>query len=92
VPGVRPEYNSHGGVPGEYWPRLTRERPDFQFHLAADGGEMLALARSAPHRWDGTPQDPPAGIDAAIARGFDEPGASVLCALLMPNARIRHTL
>jgi len=28
-----PEYNNHGDVLNEYWPRLTEERPDFQFHL-----------------------------------------------------------
>jgi hypothetical protein len=63
-----PGYNNHGDVLNEYWPRLTEERPDFQFHLAGDGGEMLARARSIPLRWDGTLEDLPAGIDGAIAR------------------------
>lgn len=34
-------------------------------------------------RWDGTIEDVPAGIDGAIARGFDESGANVLCALVI---------
>jgi hypothetical protein len=34
-------------------------------------------------RWDGTLQDLPGGIDGAIARGFDEGGANVLCALVI---------
>jgi hypothetical protein len=37
-------------------------------------------------RWDGSVEDLPAGIDGAIARGFDEGGANVLCALLIAVA------
>jgi hypothetical protein len=69
-------------VLNEYWPRLTGERPDFQFHLIGNDDEILARARSIPLRWDGTLEDLPAGIDGAIARGFDEGGANVLCALV----------
>jgi len=65
-----------------YWPRLSEERPEFQFHVL-DGDEILARARSVPVRWDGTVEDLPAGIDGAIARGFDEGGANVLCALVI---------
>ena len=78
-----PEYNNHGDILNEYWPRLTEERPDFQFHLTGDEDEILARARSIPLRWDGTVEDLPAGIDGAIARGFDEAGANVLCALVI---------
>jgi hypothetical protein len=62
--------------------------PDFQFHLL-DGDEILARARSIPVRWDGSVAHLPAGIDGAIARGFDEGGANVLCALviMVPRAR-----
>jgi hypothetical protein len=85
---VIPEYNNHGDVLGRYWGRLTEERPDFQFHLVGEGDEILARARSIPVRWDGTIDDLPAGIDGAIARGFDEGGANVLCALvsMVPRA------
>lgn len=65
-----------------YWRRLVDELPDFQFHLL-DGDEILARARTLPVRWDGTIDDLPAGIDGALARGFDEGGANVLCALLI---------
>jgi hypothetical protein len=78
-----PEYNSHGDVLNEYWERLVDERPDFQFHLVGDGDQILARARSIPVRWDGTIEDLPAGIDGAIARGFDEGGANVLCAMVI---------
>jgi len=78
-----PEYNNHGDILNEYWPRLTEERPDFQFHLTGDEDEILARARSIPLRWDGTVEDLPAGIDGAIARGFDEVGPNVLCALVI---------
>jgi hypothetical protein len=83
-----PEYNNHGDVLNEYWWRLTEEQPDFQFHLVDEQG-ILARARSVPVRWDGTLEDLPAGIDGAIARGFDEGGANVLCALviMVPTAR-----
>jgi hypothetical protein len=82
VKDVLPEYNNHGVVLNRYWPRLVDERPDFQFHVV-EGDDILARARSIPIRWDGTIGDLPAGIDGAIERGFEEPGANVLCALLI---------
>src|SRR5438128_1303424 len=78
-----PEYNNHGDVLNRYWGRLTDERPEFQFHLVGDGDQTLARARSIPLHWDDTVEDLPAGIDGAIARGFDEGGANVLCALVI---------
>ena len=78
-----PEYNNHGDVLNRYWGRLTEERSEFQFHLLDDGGEILARARSIPVRWNGNLDDLPAGIDGAIARGFEEGDANVLCALLI---------
>jgi GNAT superfamily N-acetyltransferase len=78
-----PQYNNHGDVLNRYWSRLTEERPEFQFHLLGDGEEILARARSLPIRWDGSVDDLPAGIDGAIARGFDEGGANVLCAMVI---------
>jgi hypothetical protein len=77
-----PEYNNHGDVLNRYWGRLTEERPEFQFHLV-EGDEIVARARSVPVRWDGSIEDLPDGIDGAIARGFDEGGGNVLCALLI---------
>ena len=78
-----PEYNNHGDILERYWPRLTEERPEFQFHLVDEHDEILVRARSVPVRWDGTVDDLPAGIDGAIARGSDESGANVLCALVI---------
>jgi len=78
-----PEYNNHGDVLNAYWGRLTEERPEFQFHLIDQEDEVLARARSIPLRWHGTIEDLPAGIDGAIARGFDEGDANALCALLI---------
>jgi GNAT superfamily N-acetyltransferase len=86
------EYNNHGDVLNLYWPRLTEERPEFQFHLIGEGDEILALARSIPVRWDGTVDDLPAGIDGGISRGFDDEGANALCAMLItvpPNQQGR---
>lgn len=77
-----PEYNNHGDGLNRYWGRLTEERPDFQFHLV-DRDALVARACSIPIRWNGSVGDLPAGIDGAIARGFDEGGANVLCALLI---------
>lgn len=84
-----PEYNNHGDVLNRYWGRLTEERAEFQFHLV-DGGDILARARCIPVRWNGTVADLPAGIDGAIARGFDEGGANVLCALLISVPRAQR--
>jgi hypothetical protein len=78
-----PEYNNHGDVINAYWGRLTEERPEFQFHLVGDDDRILARARSVPLRWDGSLEDLPAGIDGAIARGFEEAGANVLCAMVI---------
>ena len=80
---VLPEYNNHGDVLNRYWPRLTEERAELQFHLVGEDGAILARARSIALRWDGTVADLPAGIDGAIARGFDEAGANTLCALVI---------
>jgi hypothetical protein len=83
-----PEYNNHGDVLNRYWGRLTEELPDFQFHLV-EGDEPVARARTIPLRWDGSVEDLPVGIDGAIARGFDEGDANVLCALviMVPSTR-----
>jgi hypothetical protein len=78
-----PEYNNHGDVLNEYWPRLTEELPEFQFHLVTDEDEILARARSIPLRWEGTIADLPSGIDGAIQRGFEGGSANVLCALVI---------
>jgi GNAT superfamily N-acetyltransferase len=77
-----PEFNNHGAVLNRYWDRLVGERPKFQFHVV-EGDEPVVRARAVPVRWDGTVADLPAGIDGAIARGFEERGANVLCALLI---------
>src|SRR5690349_13545858 len=79
---VFPEYNNHGDVLNEYWPRLTDELPEFQFHIVGGDGALWGRARTIPVRWDGTVDDLPHGIDGAIARGFDEGSANVLCALV----------
>jgi GNAT superfamily N-acetyltransferase len=84
---VLPEYNNHGDVLNRYWGRLTEELPEYQFHLV-EGDDPVARARCIPIRWDGSVDDLPAGIDGAIARGFDEAGANVLCALLIAVPRV----
>jgi hypothetical protein len=84
---TNPEYNKHGDVLNEYWPRLTEELPAFQFNLITDEDEILARAHSIPLRWDGTIADLPRGIDGAITRGFEGGDANVLCALLITVPR-----
>jgi hypothetical protein len=76
-----PEYNNHGDVLNRYWGRLVPERPEFQLFLLSTD-VLLVRACTIPLRWDGTVEDLPAGIDGAIARGFEEGGANTLCALL----------
>ena len=87
---VFPEYNNHGDVLNRYWGGLTEELPDFQFHVVGDDDEILVRARTIPLRWDGTIGDLPAGIDGAIARGFDEGDANTLCALVIMIPRDRQ--
>ena len=41
-------------------------------------------------RWDGSVEDLPAGIDGAIARGFEEGGATALCAMVIMIPRGRQ--
>jgi hypothetical protein len=59
--------------------------------LLGEGDEILARARSIPVRWDGALEDLPDGIDGAIARGFDEADANVLCALLIAVPRSQQS-
>ena len=87
---VFPEYNNHGDVLNRYWGGLTEKLPEFQFHVVVDDDEILARARTIPLRWDGTVDDLPAGIDGAIARGFDEGDANTLCALVIMVPRDRQ--
>jgi len=84
---LMPEYNNHGDILDEYWPRLTEELPEFQFHLLGDDAQILARARSIPLHWDGTVEGLPSGIDGALARGFDGREPNVLCALLVAVPR-----
>ncbi len=86
-----PEYNNHGDVLNRYWGRLTEELPEFQFQLVDADDEPVARARALPVRWDGTLDDLPVGIDGAIARGFDEGGGSVRCALVIMIPRAKQS-
>jgi hypothetical protein len=86
-----PEYNNHGDVLNAYWPRLTEELPDFQFTLVDDDDDIVARGRSIPVRWNGTIEDLPAGIDGAIARGFEEDQPNTLCALVIVVPRDRQS-
>ncbi len=85
---LMPEYNNHGDTLDEYWPRLTDQLPEYQFHLLDEGQQILARARSIPVRWNGTAEDLPHGIDGALARGFDEGQPNALCALLVAVPRV----
>jgi hypothetical protein len=84
---LMPEYNNHGDAINKYWPRLIDELPEYQFHLLGEDEEILARVRSIPVRWDSTIDGLPAGIDGAIAGGFDEREPNTLCALLVAVPR-----
>jgi len=85
--GLLPEYNNHGDVMNEYWPRLTVDLPEYQFHLLGPEEEILARVRCIPVDWDGTVEGLPHGIDGAMARGFEAREANALCALLVAVPR-----
>lgn len=89
VGAVWPEYNLHGDVLNAYWGRLYAERAPYQFAYL-DGGEVVGRAHSLPVAWDRTMEDLPEGIDGAMRRGFDGPGATVLCALSIEVTRRRQ--
>ena len=76
-----PEYNRHGDVLEVYWPRLTEERPDFQFQLV-DGDEPVARADRSQCAGTAAWTTPP-GSTARSRAGFDEGDANVLCALIV---------
>jgi hypothetical protein len=80
---VWPEYNMHGDVMNRYWGRLYEEFPDFQFVLYDDDTDVvLAEGHTIPCAWDGSAAGLPAGIDGALAGGFEAPGGTgALCAL-----------
>ena len=80
---LMPEYNNHGDVLDIYWPRLTLEAAEFQFHLLGAEDQILGRARAIPLRWDGTIEDLPTGIDGALERGFEGGRPNTLCALLV---------
>jgi len=86
-----PEYNNHMDVVNRYWSRLDADRPEFQFYLVGRDDEILARAKSLPIRWDGTTDDLPAGFDGAFTRGFEEPGANALCAVVIALPRNVHS-
>lgn len=62
------------------------ERAEFQFNLL-EGDDIVARACTIPTRWDGSLDDLPEGLDDALARGFEEEGANVLCAMLIAIPR-----
>ena len=83
---VWPEYNRHGDVLNQWWPRLGLDLPEFQFVLydpVAD--EVVAEGHTGPLWWDGELESLPGGIDDAIELVFAtlEAGGAVntLCAL-----------
>lgn len=82
---VWPEYNLHGDVLNVYWSALWDELPDYQALVLDESGRIVAEVQTAPLQWNGTDEDLPEGIDAAIRAAVDghRAGApvSALCAL-----------
>jgi GNAT superfamily N-acetyltransferase len=70
-----PEIVFHDEISNAYWPRLYEERPEFQFALADDGGELLAEGNSIPV------SGMPASWRDALRSGFEGDAADRLCAL-----------
>ena len=83
---IWPEYNMHGEVVGDYWPRLYEQFPDFQFVLYDDEqDDVLAEGQTIPCAWDGAMSSLGPGIDDTIVRAFalhkDGAPPNTLCAL-----------
>jgi GNAT superfamily N-acetyltransferase len=65
---VWPEFMLHDVVSDRCWPRMAADFPAFQMALADDGGGVVAVGRSLPLAWDGTPEDLPHGWDEQFER------------------------
>jgi GNAT superfamily N-acetyltransferase len=78
-----PEYNLHGDVSNVLWPLLDERFAEFQFVLADATDEVVAQGHMLPCRWDGTLEDLPDGIDAAMTQacGAGAPAPDAACAL-----------
>ena len=51
---------------------MAADFPSYQLALLDPEGAVVAVARSAPLTWDGTPSDLPRGWDRQVERSFDE--------------------
>jgi hypothetical protein len=72
-----PEYNHHGNHTGKYFGSLVPARADFQvLFVDRRSDRLIGRARTIPFRWDGTPGDLPAGIDALGLKAVDDRGDS----------------
>ena len=69
---VWPDFMLSDVVSDRYWHRLAAHFPSYQLALLDSEGAVLAVARSAPLTWDGTPADLPRGWDRQVERSFDE--------------------
>jgi hypothetical protein len=94
---VWPEYNLHGDVVRDLWPRLFDDLPQLQSVCwDATTGSVLAEANTVPCYWDGTDLGLGPGIDHMMTDAFarfdmDLP-VNALCALaaeIAPTARSR---
>jgi GNAT superfamily N-acetyltransferase len=70
-----PEIVFHDEISNQYWGRLYEERPEFQFALVDDDGELLAEGNSIPV------SGMPASWREAIRNGFEHDAADRLCAI-----------
>jgi GNAT superfamily N-acetyltransferase len=69
--GVWPEYNHHGNHSGRYFGQLVPAYASLQvLFIDQRTGGVVSRGRAIPFRWDGTPEDLPAGIDAVGFRAI----------------------
>ncbi|GAA2132238.1 hypothetical protein [Nocardioides bigeumensis] len=89
---VWPEYNLHGDVLNELWPRLDQEIPQLQFVLYDDDAdEVVAEGHTGAFYWDGEDATLPPSFDEALRLVFEPfrgtPPPNTLCALAAETPR-----
>ena len=69
---VWPEFMLHDAVSDRLWEHMADDFPAYQLALADDAGGVIAVGRSLPLVWDGTPADLPRGWDAQFERSIEQ--------------------
>ncbi len=95
-PTVWPEFMSHDEVCNRFWRFLFEYFADCQLVFCDEAGTVVAMAHTAPMRWDGEEAHLPEGWDAAIEKAVRDREAGIaptallgLAVVVVPEHRSR---